>query len=198
MNNCKCCTACDKPVVGYTVDGLCEDCYAARQSKIFTKEQLLNIIAAADEVLTALAGTNGDLHRDDSAKMCAAWDNLNDKAAPPDVVKRLAETALVSLVGQQPEPPQDLIMQINRLMSALQAAKPQSSIIVSVSNYMRQKGYWKVAHCLRTDPASGKDKTARKFVEGDRVIFTGWDECTPEDTTQQQYESLVKRGSDEG
>lgn len=60
----------------------------------FTKEQLLNIIAAADEVLTALAGTNEELHRDDSAKMCAAWDNLNDNAAPPAVVKRLAQFAL--------------------------------------------------------------------------------------------------------
>lgn len=60
----------------------------------FTKEQLLNIIAAADEVLTALAGTNEDMHRDDDAKMCAAWDNLNDKAAPPEVVKQLAQSAL--------------------------------------------------------------------------------------------------------
>lgn len=65
-----------------------------------TKEQLLNIIAAADEVLTALAGTNEDLHRDDSAKMCAAWDYLNDNAAPPEVVKQLAQSALAALTAE--------------------------------------------------------------------------------------------------
>lgn len=64
-----------------------------------TKEQLLNIIAAADEVLTALAGTNEDIHRDDDAKMCAAWDNLNDVSAPPEVVKQLAQIALAALTA---------------------------------------------------------------------------------------------------
>lgn len=194
MNNCKCCTACDKPVVGYTVDGLCEDCYAARQGKIFTKERLLNIIAAADEVLTALDGTSEELHRDDSAKMCAAWDNLNDNAAPPDVVKHLAEMALVSLVGQQPEPPQDLIMQINRLLHALKVAKPQSRLIGDVSDYMRRKGYWQAGHCLRANPATGEDKSAVIERGGNKVSVFWFDECAPEDTTQQQYESLVKRG----
>jgi len=66
----------------------------------FTKEQLLNIISAADEVLTALDGTNEDIHRDDDAKMCAAWDNLNDVAAPPAIVKQLAENTLATLTAE--------------------------------------------------------------------------------------------------
>lgn len=61
----------------------------------FTEGQLTHIIESANEVITALAGTNEEVHPDDSAKMCAAWDHLNDEAAPPAVVKRLAEIALV-------------------------------------------------------------------------------------------------------
>lgn len=67
----------------------------------FTKEQLTRIIESADEVITALAGTNDDIHPDNSTKMCAAWDHLNDVAAPPSVVKRLAELALA---GMEAEP----------------------------------------------------------------------------------------------
>lgn len=68
---------------------------------IFTKEQLTRIIESADEVITALAGTNDDIHPDNSTKMCAAWDDLNDRNAPPSVVKRLAELALA---GMEAEP----------------------------------------------------------------------------------------------
>lgn len=67
----------------------------------FTKEQLTRIIESADEVITALAGTNDDIHPDNSTKMCAAWDDLNDRNAPPSVVKRLAEMALA---GMEAEP----------------------------------------------------------------------------------------------
>nr|DAU95745.1 MAG TPA: hypothetical protein [Caudoviricetes sp.] len=62
----------------------------------YTEGQLTHIIESANEVITALAGTNEDIHPDDSAKMCAAWDHLNDVAAPPAVVKRLAEMALAA------------------------------------------------------------------------------------------------------
>lgn len=148
-----------------------------------TKEQLLNIIAAADEVLTALDGTNEDLHRDDSAKMCAAWDNLNDKAAPPDVVKRLAETALVSLVGQQPEPPKDLIMQVNRLLSALKSVRPQHCLIDSVSDYMRRKGYWRVEHCLRDAEPDNLDAKRIAFIAS-----------VADDMAPQQVEALARAG----
>lgn len=66
-----------------------------------TKEQAQKIIEAADEVITALAGTNEDVHPEDSRKMCDLWDDLNDRYAPPEVVRELARIALASL---EPEP----------------------------------------------------------------------------------------------
>ncbi|WP_313396642.1 hypothetical protein [Atlantibacter hermannii] len=53
-------------------------------------ETLDKIIEAADEVITALAGTNEDVHKNDSAKMCQLWDDLNDRHATPAIVKALA------------------------------------------------------------------------------------------------------------
>ncbi|WP_313048717.1 hypothetical protein [Atlantibacter subterraneus] len=53
-------------------------------------ETLEKIIEAADEVITALAGTNEDVHKNDSAKMCQLWDDLNDRHATPAIVKALA------------------------------------------------------------------------------------------------------------
>ncbi|MDV7001818.1 hypothetical protein [Enterobacter asburiae] len=66
----------------------------------FTKAELTRIIESADEVITALAGTNDDIHPDNSTKMCAAWDDLNDRNAPPSVVKRLEELALAGMEAQ--------------------------------------------------------------------------------------------------
>ncbi|EAS2107959.1 TPA: hypothetical protein ACU6JN_002326 [Salmonella enterica] len=62
-----------------------------------TREQAQKIIAAADEVITALAGTNDDVHPDNSLKMCGLWDDLNDRYAPPEVVRELARIALASM-----------------------------------------------------------------------------------------------------
>lgn len=59
-----------------------------------TREQAQKIIEAADEVITALAGTNEDVHPDNSRKMCDLWDALNDRYAPPEVVRELARIAL--------------------------------------------------------------------------------------------------------
>lgn len=66
-----------------------------------TREQAQKIIVAADEVITALAGTNEDVHPDDSKKMCELWDDLNDRYAPPVVVRELAYIALATL-GSEP------------------------------------------------------------------------------------------------
>ncbi|EPB1657405.1 hypothetical protein ACRXF6_004447 [Klebsiella pneumoniae] len=62
-----------------------------------TREQAQKIIVAADEVITALAGTNEDVHPDDSKKMCELWDELNDRHAPPVVVRELARMALAAM-----------------------------------------------------------------------------------------------------
>lgn len=62
-----------------------------------TREQAQKIIVAADEVITALAGTNEDVHPNDSKKMCELWDDLNDRHAPPVVVRELARMALAAM-----------------------------------------------------------------------------------------------------
>lgn len=66
-----------------------------------TREQAQKIIDAADNVITALAGTNDDFHPDNSEKMCGLWDDLNDRYAPPEVVRELARAMLASLEREQ-------------------------------------------------------------------------------------------------
>ena len=65
-----------------------------------TREQAQKIIEAADEVISALAGTNEDVNPD-SDDMLRLWDDLNDRHAPPEVVRELARIALASL-GAEP------------------------------------------------------------------------------------------------
>lgn len=65
-----------------------------------TREQALKIIEAADEVISALAGTNEDVHPS-SDNMLRLWDDLNDRYAPPEVVRELARIALASLEREQ-------------------------------------------------------------------------------------------------
>lgn len=64
-----------------------------------TREQAQKIIDAADEVITALAGTNEDVHPE-SDNMLRLWDDLNDRYAPPEVVRELARIALASLEAE--------------------------------------------------------------------------------------------------
>lgn len=64
-----------------------------------TKEQAQKIIEASDEVITALAGTNEDVHPE-SDSMLRLWDDLNDRYAPPEVVRELALIALASLEAE--------------------------------------------------------------------------------------------------
>lgn len=71
-----------------------------------TREQAQKIIEAADEVITALAGTNEDVHPE-SDNMLRLWDDLNDRYAPPEVVRDLARIALASLEAE-PVPFDDL------------------------------------------------------------------------------------------
>ncbi|MGK7151716.1 hypothetical protein ACSOTU_05540 [Klebsiella pneumoniae] len=62
-----------------------------------TKESLLKIIGAADEVISALAGTNDEVHKDDTDKLVRLWDDLNDRYAPPEVLRELARMALAAM-----------------------------------------------------------------------------------------------------
>lgn len=62
-----------------------------------TREETQQIIDAADAVITALAGTNDEVHKDDTDKMVRLWDDLNDLYAPPEVVRVLARIALAAM-----------------------------------------------------------------------------------------------------
>lgn len=62
-----------------------------------TKKQAQEIIDAADAVITALAGTNDDVHPDNHPKMCQLYDELNDRYATPEIVRELARIASLSL-----------------------------------------------------------------------------------------------------
>lgn len=62
-----------------------------------TREETQQIIDAADAVITALAGTNDEVHKDDNDKMIGLWDDLNDRYAPPEVVRELARMALAAI-----------------------------------------------------------------------------------------------------
>lgn len=62
-----------------------------------TKESLLKVIGAADDVISALAGTNDEVHKDDTDKMVRLWDDLNEQYAPPEVVRELARLALATM-----------------------------------------------------------------------------------------------------
>ncbi|ENQ3244042.1 DUF551 domain-containing protein [Escherichia coli] len=64
-----------------------------------TREQAQKIIEAADEVISALSGTNEDVHPG-SDNMLRLWDDLNDRHAPPEVVRELARIALASLEAE--------------------------------------------------------------------------------------------------
>lgn len=64
-----------------------------------TRGQALKIIEAADEVISALAGTNEDVHPS-SDNMLRLWDDLNDRYAPPEVVRELARIVLASLEAE--------------------------------------------------------------------------------------------------
>lgn len=64
-----------------------------------TREQALKIIEAADEVISALAGTNEDVPPG-SDNMLRLWDDLNDRYAPPEVVRELARIVLASLEAE--------------------------------------------------------------------------------------------------
>ncbi|AKQ37757.1 hypothetical protein HKL33_004627 [Salmonella enterica] len=86
-----------------------------------TKEQAQEIIDAADEVITALAGTNEDVHPDNSQEMIRLYDDLNDHYAPPEVVRELARIALAALEAE-PEPVVPESISVRQAIYALESA----------------------------------------------------------------------------
>lgn len=52
---------------------------------------LKSISETAGAVILAIAGKHEEISPNDSYKMCGLWDDLNDKHAPPKVVKSMAD-----------------------------------------------------------------------------------------------------------
>ncbi|WP_391487671.1 hypothetical protein [Leclercia tamurae] len=109
---CGICAECVPQIDGGSGFTNCVDAHAAETAgdkMHFTKEQLTRIIESADDVIQALAGTHEEIHPD-SKKMIEAWDYLNDRTAPPEVVKRLAQMVLAGLVQPELKPAPTVII----------------------------------------------------------------------------------------
>ena len=52
---------------------------------------LTSISESAKEVMLAITGEHEEVSLNDSRKMCELWDELNDRHAPPAVVKSMAD-----------------------------------------------------------------------------------------------------------
>lgn len=99
------CNSCGRKGVIQTCDGIAtvlwetdeERAEGVSMTSKLTREQTQQIIDAADAVITALAGTNDEVHKDDTDKMVRLWDDLNDRYAPPEVVRDLAVFRLAAM-----------------------------------------------------------------------------------------------------
>lgn len=145
----------------------------------FTKEQLTRIIESADEVITALAGTNDDIHPDNSTKMCAAWDDLNDRNAPPSVVKKLAEMALA---GMEAVPvfkinhDSSLIKHVKKVVRETSAPHP-----LTTSERAEPENYRNAQQVVPDELANKSfEYIANKFqvsISDAQWILVGWNAC---------------------
>lgn len=67
------------------------------------------------------------------------------------------QASLCDIVAQvrqqqrQPTAPDDLIMQVRRLVHALKKSNPDHALVKQVPDYMRRAGYWNLTDCLRDE-----------------------------------------------
>lgn len=114
-----------------------------------TKEQAQKIIEAADEVITALAGTNEDVHPE-SDSMLRLWDDLNDRYAPPEVVRELACIALASLEADKECKHHSVIAeQLAHVLSNMDATDHQRAVISCAVDRLN-----KVSQLLQSSPSA--------------------------------------------
>ncbi|CAI2516090.1 Uncharacterised protein [Serratia ficaria] len=57
-----------------------------------------------------------------------------------------------------PPAPDDLTMQVRRLVHALKKSNPDHALVKQVPDYMRRAGYWKLTDCLRGAAAAPEVK----------------------------------------
>ncbi|WP_392441035.1 hypothetical protein [Edwardsiella piscicida] len=132
-----------------------------------TKEQAQKIIDAADEVISALAGTNDDIHPESEA-MIHAYDYLNDVAAPPAVVRELARIALASLEAAKSDNPiHDLFLRAKALMYQSGGSPIENSLNpVDAWLFEAERSGLPVAPLYTAQPAPA--------VIDERALFDAW------------------------
>ncbi|EER7647104.1 DUF551 domain-containing protein [Escherichia coli] len=147
-----------------------------------TREQAQKIIEAADEVISALAGTNDDVHPG-SDNMLRLWDDLNDRYAPPEVVRELARIALASLEAE----PVSQTYNLPELIEGMEVSIDVSTCDADLGN----RYFGTVTEALELDTAKNgyillvQDAEPNFDVNGNSpVIPDGWISCSermPED-----------------
>ncbi|EIG6289733.1 DUF551 domain-containing protein, partial [Escherichia coli] len=141
-----------------------------------TREQAQKIIEAADEVISALAGTNEDVHPG-SDNMLRLWDDLNDRYAPPEVVRELARIALASLEAE----PVSQTYNLPELIEGMEVSIDVSSCDADLGN----RYFGTVTEALELDTAKNgyillvQDAEPNFDVNGNSpVIPDGWISCS--------------------
>ncbi|CTV11355.1 DUF551 domain-containing protein [Escherichia coli] len=141
-----------------------------------TREQAQKIIEAADEVISALAGTNEDVHPG-SDNMLRLWDDLNDRYAPPEVVRELARIALASLEAE----PVSQTYNLPELIEGMEVSIDVSTCDADLGN----RYFGTVTEALELDTAKNgyillvQDAEPNFDVNGNSpVIPGGWISCS--------------------
>ncbi|WP_109538227.1 DUF551 domain-containing protein [Escherichia coli] len=141
-----------------------------------TREQAQKIIEAADEVISALAGTNEDVHPG-SDNMLRLWDDLNDRYAPPEVVRELARIALASLEAA----PVSQTYNLPELIEGMEVSIDVSTCDADLGN----RYFGTVTEALELDTAKNgyillvQDAEPNFDVNGNSpVIPDGWISCS--------------------
>ncbi|SUI52046.1 hypothetical protein [Serratia marcescens] len=78
---------------------------------------------------------------------------------------RSAYREMLAAAPATPSAPDDLIMQVRRLVHALKKSNPDHALVKQVPDYMRRAGYWKLTDCLRgaaAAPEGGNDHDTRR------------------------------------
>ena len=141
-----------------------------------TREQAQKIIEAADEVISALAGTNEDVHPG-SDNMLRLWDDLNARYAPPEVVRELARIALASLEAE----PVSQTYNLPELIEGMEVSIDVSTCDADLGN----RYFGTVTEALELDTAKNgyillvQDAEPNFDVNGNSpVIPGGWISCS--------------------
>ncbi len=150
-----------------------------------TREQAQKIIEAADEVISALAGTNEDVHPS-SDNMLRLWDDLNDRYAPPEVVRELARIALASLEAE----PVSQTYNLPELIEGMEVSIDVSTCDADLGN----RYFGTVTEALELDTAKNgyillvQDAEPNFDVNGNSpVIPDSWISCSERMPNDKQY-----------